>query len=248
MLFSLTMPPNKLFSEDIKFFKSKLANNINFSFSKYADGEWAVMQNTSINNSEFWFDKDSEQDQLKRSMLLDSFKFQHPQYYVGISCPCCQGQDTFLKMLERCDQPEDMVTWANIWVNKNYRYYQANILPIYSQRKTVLYCHKDGDLDSLPFTPDKVFPISKNAWEYDWNLIEESKQYIEEGHIKDHVFLFCCGPFGNVLCHQLTDFNDSNTYLDVGSTLNPFLKSEGFRRDYYMGNTFFANQACKWGK
>ena len=248
MLFSLTTPPNKSFDEDIKFFKSKIEYGVNFSFSKYADGEWAVMKNSTINNSEFWFDKEDESDQFKREMLWNSFRFQHPQYYVGISCPCCQGPDTFNEMLSESGQPQNMLTWANLWVNNNYKYYQASILPLYSKRKTVLYCHKDGDLNSLPFTPEKVFPISKNAWANEWHLIEESKRYIDGNNIKDHIFLFCCGPFGNILCHELTNFNSSNTYLDIGSTLNPYLKSEGFKRDYYVGNTFFANQACVWGK
>ena len=42
MLFSLTTPPNKSFDEDIKFFKSKIEYCVNFSFSKYADGEWVI--------------------------------------------------------------------------------------------------------------------------------------------------------------------------------------------------------------
>ena len=112
----------------------------------------------------------------------------------------------------------------------------------------MLYCNDEGDINSLPFSPDKIFPISKNAWEHDWDLIEESKKYIKDNNIKDYLFLFCCGPFGNILCHELTEFNQNNTYLDIGSTLNPYLKSEGFQRDYYMGNTFFANMECTWGK
>tara|TARA_A100001201_G_scaffold92966_2_gene80902 strand:+ start:315 stop:1055 length:741 start_codon:yes stop_codon:yes gene_type:complete len=246
MIFSLGQPPNKKFSEDIKFFHTKLQYNVNFSFSKFADGEWAVMTNNTIDNSEFMFDQ--EKDQHKREKLLESFQYQNPQYYVGISCPCCQGDEVFSDMKKVCGQKSDMLTWANLWVNKNYKYFTANILPIFSSRKTVLYCNGEGDIDSLPFSPDKVFPISKNAWEHDWDLIEESKKYIKDNNIKDYLFLFCCGPFGNILCHELTEFDQNNTYLDIGSTLNPYLKSEGFQRDYYMGNTFFANMECTWGK
>jgi len=243
---NLTMPPNKTFDADICVFKHKLENGINFTFSKYADGEWAVLENRGTNNSEFWFNPENDSDTYKREKLVESFLFQHPQYYVGISCPCCQGQKVFEEMMEMCEQPQDRLTWANLWVNRNYRYYLSDILPAYSKKKTVLYCHENGDLGSLPFTPSKVFPISEDAWGRNWNLVEDSKQYIANNSIEDHVFLFCCGPFGNILCHQLTEFSDKNTYLDIGSTLNPFLKCEGFRRDYYMGNNFFANRACIW--
>ena len=101
-------------------------------------------------------------------------------------------------------------------------------------------------LGNLPFTPEKVFPVSYNAWANDWDAIEESKKYIQDECSEGYTFLFCCGPFGNILCHELTEFNSNNTYLDVGSTLNPFLRSEGFQRDYYMGNNFFSNAVGVW--
>ena len=61
------------------------------------------------------------------------------------------------------------------------------------------------------------------------------------------VFLFCCGPFGNILCHELTEYEPNNTYLDIGSTLNPYLKSAGFERFYYMGDNVFSKMECVWG-
>ena len=120
---TFTLAPNKSFSEDIRILREKLNSKENFSFSKYADGEWAVMQNGSINNSEFWFDNNSVMDTMKREKLIDSFRFQHPQYYVGISSPCCQGQNTFEAMRDFSEQHPSRLTWANIWVNDNYKYY-----------------------------------------------------------------------------------------------------------------------------
>ena len=46
----------KYFKQDIVNFKNKIESKENFSFSKYADGEWAVIQNHALNNKEFWFD------------------------------------------------------------------------------------------------------------------------------------------------------------------------------------------------
>lgn len=243
----LTLQPNKCFEQDIIAFKFKLKCGINFSFSKYADGEWAVIKNSDINNTEFWFDSSNLIDTLKRDKLIESFQFQHPQYYVGISCPCCQGLEVFKAMKVMSGQPDKRLTWANLWVNKNYQYYSSDIIPLFAQKKVILYCHKNGNINNLPFQPIKVFPIGNNAWDSNWNLIEKSKQYISKHKIEDHLFLFCCGPFGNILCHQLTEFNDKNTYLDIGSTLNPFLKSEGFVRDYYIEGSYFSQQQCVWG-
>ena len=238
----------KSFASDISLFKTKIKNKQNFSFSKYADGEWAVMQNKSINNGEFWFNPDDSEDQKKRQALIDSFQYKHPNYYVGISCPCCQGIDTFNEMYNFSGQDDDHLTWANLWVNSNYSYYVSNILPLYKERPVVLFCNKNANIERLPFRPHIVFPIENNAWAYNWDAISSAKEMISKLTEKNVLFLFCCGPFGNILCHELTKYCDEHTYLDIGSTLNPFLQSAGFERHYYMGNNIFSNLTCSWGK
>lgn len=238
----------KLFRQDIVLFKEKLLNKENFSFSKYADGEWAVMQNQPINNGEFWFNPDDPEDQKKRQALIDSFQYKHPNYYVGISCPCCQGIQTFNDMHDLSGQDDDHLTWANLWVNSNYNYYVSNILPLYKERPVVLFCNKNATIERLPFRPYVVFRVENNAWAYNWDAISSAKEMISKLTEKNVLFLFCCGPFGNILCHELTKYCDEHTYLDIGSTLNPFLQSAGFERHYYMGNNIFSNLTCSWGK
>lgn len=236
----------KLFNRDIEIFANKLKSGENFSFSKYADGEWAVIKNQAINNKEFWFNPNNDTDQEKRQALIESFQYKHPNYYVGISCPCCQGIETFNEMYEFSGQDEDHLTWANLWVNSNYKYYLSNILPLYQERDIVIFCNEKSQIENLPFTPYMVVPVKHNAWEYNWNLVEEAKSIMSIIPSKNMLVLFCCGPFGNILCHKLTEFNDQHTYLDIGSTLNPFLCSAGFEREYYLGNNFFSNLVGKW--
>lgn len=239
---------NKNFKSDLIAFHKKLQDGENFSLSKFADGEWAVIKNHGINNKEFWFDPNNPKDQEKRIALIDAFQFRHPNYYVGISCPCCQGQEVFNEMFNFSGQDDDHLTWANIWVNSNYKYYVENIIPIYSQRQIILFCNHKSQIKNLPFIPYMVFELHDNSWEYDWEKIDIAKQVISSANIKNAIFLFCCGPFGNILCHELTKHNDQNTYLDIGSTLNPLLKSAGFERHYYLGDNIFSNLECKWGK
>lgn len=240
-----TTPPNKSYSDDIKILHSAIQNRENISFSKFCDGEWAVLLNQKINNKEFWFDPSDIKDQLKRRALMESFRYKNDRYFVGITCVKVFGLQVHKAMKTLSDQNEDHLTWADIWVNSNYKYYTQNILPLFQNRDIVLFCNENGNINNLPFKPSMVFPLKHNAWEYNWNYIEEAKSFISTG-IKDHIFLFCCGPFGNVLCHRLTEYEPNNTYLDVGSTLNPYLGSAGFERDYYMGNNYFSNMVGVW--
>ncbi len=242
----LSTIPNKNIEHDIKVFEHKLSNRENFTFSKYADGEWAVMQNKDINNREFWFDSKNALDGIKRKQLIDSFKYKNPNYFVGVSCPCCQGVDTHMEMRKYCGQDEGQVTWANLWVNNNYSYFLSNILPIFQYRNVVLFCNEKSKVDNLPFKPKHLFKLASNSWSTNYTVIQESKTLIHSEHIQDYVFLFCCGPFGNILAYELTKDSPNNTYLDIGSTLNPFLQSEGFVRDYYVQGSFFSTMKCNW--
>ena len=43
----------KIFEEEIKILFNRLKSRTPFSFSKYADGEWLMIQNKPVNNNEF---------------------------------------------------------------------------------------------------------------------------------------------------------------------------------------------------
>ena len=64
--------------------------------------------------------------------------------------------------------------------------------------------------------------------------------------IRDHLFLFCAGPFGNILTHQLFDYNKENTYIDIGSTLNYFLLGEAGKNRGYLRKESSINKVCVW--
>jgi hypothetical protein len=241
-----TTPPNKSYQTDIQILHQAIKNKENISFSKFCDGEWAVLCNQKINNKEFWFDPSNEKDQIKRRALLNAFQYKNDRYFVGITCVGVFGLYTHTSMKQLCKQKEDHLTWADIWVNSNYKYYIDNIVPLFKERPVVIFCNENGKIDNLPFSPYIVVPVKHNAWEYNWNLVEEAKFMIDNAGLTDMIFLFCCGPFGNILCHQLTDYEPSNTYLDIGSTLNPYLQSEGFQRDYYLGENYFSKMVGVW--
>ena len=118
-----TVPPDKSFSEDIKILESALKSGENISFSKFCDGEWAVMCNQPLNNKEFWFDPNDPDDQFKRQELIRAFQYKNPRYFVGVTCVNVFGLKTHKEMKELSGQDEHHLTWADIWVNSNYKYY-----------------------------------------------------------------------------------------------------------------------------
>ncbi len=227
----------KDFKQELLIMHDRLIKGESFAFSKYADGEWAAMLNLPLDNREF---KNENSFETSRKELIESFRFKHPNYFVGISCECCQGENHF-RMKEFSTQPIENLTYANLFVNSNYPIYKQLFLPEYEKRDVHLVCNKLSKIENLPFVPEETYFVGYNAWVEDHDLIKK----IQDKNLSDKLFLFCCGPFGNLLAHQLFSSNQKNIYLDIGSTLNPWLQSEGFKRDYYS-NGFYAGRKCFW--
>jgi len=234
----------KDFNEELIKLYSMIKSKKNFSFSKYADGEWSVIKNIPLNNNEFEFLP--HMHQFYRNKLIESFKFKDDNYIIGISCECCQGIDTHKDMINFSEQKIENVTYANIFVNSNYEKYKELFIPIYKEKKVILVANTNSVFENLPFTPFKIYKVIKNSWVNNYSLISIIQNDIVKEDLKDCLFLFCCGPFGNILAHQLFEFNKNNTYIDIGSTLNPWLQSEGFKRSYYLPNSDVANRKCIW--
>lgn len=228
----------KYFKHEIEKLFDRLKSSQKFSFSKYADGEWIAIRGKNVNNGEFKSDSDTRHatEHLKRS-----FTFRDDGYYVGISCPCCQGSVHY-KMKEQSGQDENHLTFANLFVNGNYTFFKNNLVPEFSKYKIHLVANERSKVENLPFRVEKFYPIGFNAWVTNYSLVEEiiSQDY------DNKLFLFCAGPFGNILAHRLWDANKKNTYIDIGSTLNPWLGSAGFQRGYLNPKNSNRNKICTW--
>ncbi len=232
--------------EDIKIFYNKIKNKEKFAFSKYADGELHIFINQPLNNGEFWFNRGH--DEKYRQQMLESFKYKDKGYYIGISCPCCIGGPPAHKyMKELSGQDSDHLTWANLFVNQNYDFYLKNIVPLYKEYDVYLVSNDASNLDNLPFEVKKHFKIGKNAWVSNNSLKNEIVDFIKSKDVKDSLFLFCAGPFGNILVSNCWKNNKNNTYIDIGSTLNPFLLGEnGKNRGYLREKTGTRQKICVW--
>jgi hypothetical protein len=224
------------FRGDIEFIFTKLKKKDKFSFSKYADGEFAILANQKITNCDNWTFDPNKHPHVRKE-LINSFRFKDPEYYVGISCKCCQPEIHVNWMREQSEQSN--LTWANIFVNSNYPYFIDNFIPEFSNHKVILFANQDATIEKLPFDLHASVPITSEAFIDNFNII---KDFPIETY-NDYLFLFCAGPLGNMLAAKFWEKNKTNIYLDIGSTLNPYLTeaNRGYLRE---GNTKL--KTCIW--
>ena len=230
----------KSFVDDIKSIFTKIKSKEHFAFSKYADGEYKVLRNEPITNCDHWsFDPCTHQ--IEHQYLLSSYQYSHPDYYVGISCPCCQPESHIQWMRDNVKTKN--VTWANLFVNGNYEFFKSNFFPEFDkwEGEVTLVANEQGENKKLPFKIDNYLPIQIGSWfnpvlEHIINLLKEKATQSD-----NQLFLFSGGPLGNILAHQLHLVNKNNTYLDIGSTINPWIV--GSNRGYLRNNK---NKICIW--
>lgn len=228
------------FNDSIVYIFNKLKKREHFAFSKYADGEYKILVNEFITNCDGWTFNPLI-NEIEHKLLLESFRYKHENYYVGISCPCCQPMSHVKWM--RDNVGTNNLTWANIFVNSNYNFFVDNFIPEFNkwEGRVVLYANKKGQGKKLPFTVDKYVPLNLNSWkEPEFSkIIEQSK--IHSSEEEGQLFLFSAGPLGNMLSYTLHLHNKNNTYIDIGSTINPWIV--GNNRGYLKSNK---NKICIW--
>lgn len=233
----------KTFKGDLFTIFDLLKSKTPFSFSKYADGEYAILTNQRISSGtetqgENWsFIPESDSSYQKE--LLDSFRFNEDGYYVGISCPCCVPMQHVNWMRENVGVPEDRLTWANIFVNGNYENFKKHFVPEFSNHEVIIVANTHAKINNLPFRVEEHIPIGFNASRENFNLVEQLSQRKDESKL----YLLCAGPLGNMLAARMWKSNKNNIYLDIGSTLNPWLTWNN--RGYLRGSNEL-NKICIW--
>lgn len=233
----------KNFREDIVNLAKKLKAKESFAFSKYADGEYKILRNEPITNCDNWTFS-PEQHKKEQSLLLESFQYEHDDYFVGISCPCCQPMDHVQWMRDTVKTKN--VTWANLFVNSNYPYFEKELIPIFNSwsEDIFIFANENGISKQMPFKVKKYFPLNMKAWQdpflSHWINLGVKKAKESEGAL----FLFSGGPLGNILSYELHKANPLNTYIDIGSTISPWVV--GKNRDYHFQGTKFNQQTCTW--
>jgi hypothetical protein len=237
-----------------------------FAFNRFSDGELYILQNKELIldanqvkigsqiTKGIYKDDDHKrfhpvEHSFYRDRLVDSFKFRKNNYFKGLSCRCCVGDDNFHWQLDFHGSHDENFTWANLLVNSNYPRFIREMYPLFNNFKTVFICSKRADLSMLPFLV-KDFRVGYNAMVNDYGLIDTIKRWIDDNRIEGYLFLFSASSFSKMAIHQLYEHCDRNTYMDAGTTLNPFMNlslDRTYLKQFWLGEKGGdLNKICVW--
>jgi hypothetical protein len=256
----------KNFEEDFYRLVKLLRNREPFAFNRFSDGELYILQNKElildaeqvkvgenvspgIYKAEDFKRFHPEEHSFYRDRIVDAFRFTKKNYFKGLSCRCCVGEENFQWQLHFHGGYDENFTWANLLVNGNYAKFIHEMYPIFNEYNTVFICNENAELSVLPFII-KDFRVGYNAMVNDYSLINKIKIWITECHIEGHLFLFSASSFSKMAIHQLYEHCDGNTYMDVGTTLNPFMNlrvDRSYLKSFWLGaKSEDISKICIW--
>ena len=233
----------KDFRGELARFEAMLRRGEPFAMARFGDGEIRIARDSQMDYGAFSYDPRAAEQRWYRDRLIDSLRHRQPNYFVAISAPCCVGDADFFMYKTMAGQSDDALTFACLFVNDNYPLFRERWLPLFAEREVHVVCHRTAAPEALPFAVRRVWRVGDNAWINDYALIARIRRAIEEEATAGALFLIAAGPFGGVLAQQLYAFAPGNTYLDIGSTLDPMLFGRD-TRPYHRGKS--DHDFCTW--
>jgi len=228
----------------------------NFAFSRFSDGELFILQNKTVvladnhyitgnikganrytkeEHKEFYPDK----HQKYRNKLVECYRHNQHNYFKGIctSTDGHVGKENFNWMIDFHDGDHENLTFSNLLINANYSRFVEEMIPALCSRDIIYVVNEMADTNGLPFHIKKHFKIGSNCMINNFDTSCDVANYIKENNIKDHIILCSAASLSNFIIHDCFKQNSSNTFLDIGSCLNPLLNLEGWKhtRGYLTG-------------
>jgi len=257
----------KTFRGDLLKLYSLLKNKEDFAFTRFSDGEEFILKNNylEINDSkviagEQTFNKgysnldhklfDPNKHQWFRERLFKSFMHTEKNYFKGICCSCCVGEERHKWFRDILNEDENL-TWANLLVNFNYDAFLHLFIPEFKLRNVILICNKTADISNLPFKVIKDFRVGDNCNINNISIVDEIKLYYKNNNIQNTILLSSASSLSNIIIYELYKEFKNNTYINIGTTLNHLLKLS-IDRDYLLARHQFhqeyglSHRNCIW--
>jgi len=240
----------KDYKKEFDKFLSLLESGENFAFSRFSDGEVFILKGERVVLAENSFitgdiegqgrypkeeqkDFDPERDKFYQEKLIEALRYRKKNYYKGLTGIVDEdiaGKGSFEFQLDLYGEGDDEhLSFSNVFINNNYPRFINEIVPILRDREIVLIVNEGATLSDLHLNIVKDFRVGSNCIINDYSLVEEIKSWIRDNDVQGKIFLFSASTLSNYIIHECFKEFDKNTYIDIGSSLNPWMGLDGWK-------------------
>jgi hypothetical protein len=239
----------KDYKEEFDKFLRMLSECEHFGFSRFSDGEIFILKNKELILEENRFvtgersgpgrytkEEEKSYDPKIHShvslRLKECLSANKKNYFKGLSCnedtAICL-EDDVLKYQMSFTTDDEHLTFSNLFINANYPRFIQECMPILRRRRIVFVANEKADLSKLGLNIIKDFRIGSNCFINNYDLPSEINEWIESNDVKDVVFLISASTLTNFIVKDCFFKHPDNTYIDIGSSLNPWMGLEGWQ-------------------
>lgn len=214
-------------------FFENLKNNHNFCYVRYNDGEMMGVNKVGSVAAR----GDQQVNQSLHDKLIEGISHRQKDYYIGIPCSICFP--FYSELAKNMTKGYDNITSAVLLTNRNWKVFYDNFTKACKGRKVIWVGGKSQSktaLEEYGLNIKKLVSVpEKNSWFYYEKLKEIVPSFLEPNDI----VAVSLGPTARVLCKEWFQEYTENTFIDIGSLLDPVTKGVYFKAHQGWNETGF---------
>jgi len=214
-------------AEEFKRILENVTNNVPFGLARFADGEQLFIEGKYGRGIDGWISP-AELSTLGRD-LMNSLKIGEKYgCQLGISDDITNPSSKlfYANLLSEIDSAN--ITLSNIFVDGTYDQFLSCMIPALGSKKSLyLVCNKRSDIRQIScYFPNVQILYSLDDCVKRWDSARERWLNYYDSlacNCSGCIFLFAAGPLSSITIPRMWSINKNNTYIDVGSALDPIL-------------------------
>jgi hypothetical protein len=232
---------------ELQRFAELLSKREPFVFVRFSDGETEILKGNRLElgssgviwskgQSNFVYPKydhksfDPLRDSSLHESLLKSAQFRSPNYFKGIPTRHNRDKAATMMMHELNGGSWDNLSFADLWVNSNFRLFLSRIVePLVQERVTVLANYRAKPKRISPKW--ELIPVPDGAFQVHDRFKSEVLSQISELP-SGSVILSSASSLSNLIGHEVATRELRVSFVDIGTALHPQLGFEDSRRLY----------------
>lgn len=215
------------------------------AWARYADGERMVITGESVGINTQAYSVDKWQSHGITTFCHDlkaTLNNEDKDYFYAISCPCCdpKGCAYYQKNIRNTNK-----SFANLWINANYHKF-IDIINNKILEEVIMIANEEGINNKYPFNVIKYFPITNDIVNYyNMNKNDICNKLLDFCDFDNKLVLISAGPFSEIIINLLWNKNNSNRYIDVGSSIDNYIHGKN-TRPYLTPGTCYHGRVCSF--
>lgn len=218
---------------------SRIANQIPTTYVRFSDGELEILRGNPfsiVNGVVTWrlgilqggypeHDNKSfvpDRDAILRADLMESARYHSEGFYKGVPASSNKAVVDRDYMIQLNGGRTDWLTFSDLFINENYLRFLEDLLPLFLANPNVFFLGNfRANLSEMSEKWTHV-PLQDNAFpDYEVVLPGLLKKF--SSLEADSVILSSASSLSNILGHKLHEIRPDISFIDVGTSLNPFV-------------------------